>query len=180
MKRLNLYIGYFLNYVFNDIITHIPIHILRRGFLRLFNTKISSNAVVLMHTRILNFWNVQIGAHTIINQHVVLDCRRYAIIIEDNVDIGPYTHIWTLAHDPNDESHAVKGGVVYIKHHVWIASRVTILPEVTIHQGAVIAAASVVTKDVEAMQIVGGVPAQKIGERSNTLSYKIQYSPIFE
>lgn len=180
MKRLKLYIGSFLNYVFNDIITHIPIHILRRGFLRLFNKKISSTAVVLMHTRMLNFWNIQIGENTIINQHVVLDCRRYAIIIEDNVDVGPYTHIWTLGHDPNHEQHAVKGGVVYIKHHVWIASRATILPEVTIHEGAVIAAGSVVAHDVEAMQIVGGVPAKKIGDRSNTLSYNIHYSPIFE
>ena len=180
MKRLKLYIGYFLNYVFNDIITHFPIHILRLGFLRLFNKKISSKAVILMHTRIMNFWNIQIGACTIINQYVVFDCRRYAIIIESNVDIGPYTHIWTLGHDPHSEQHAVKGGVVYIKHHAWIASRVTILPEVTIHEGAVIAAASVVTKDVEAMWIVGGVPAKKIGQRSNTLSYNIQYSPIFE
>jgi putative colanic acid biosynthesis acetyltransferase WcaF len=133
-----------------------------------------------MHTRILNFWNIKIGEHSIINQHVVLDCRQYKIIIDDHVDIGPYTRIWTLSHDPHDELHSVKGGDVYIKHHVWIASGVTVMPAITIYEGAVAAAGAIVTKNVEALQIVAGIPAKKIGERKNTLSYKIEYTPIFE
>ena len=180
MKQIRLYIGYFLNFIFNDIITHIPIHIFRISFLRLFNKNISANAVVLMHTRIMNFWNVRIGDNAILNQYVVLDCRRYAVVIADNVDIGPYTRIWTLAHDPNDEEHGVKGAEVHIGHHVWIASGVTIMPGLIIQEGAVIAAGAVVTKDVGALQIVGGVPATVIGIRKNSLSYRIQYNPIFE
>lgn len=180
MKSVRLYIGSFLNYIFNDIITHIPIHFFRKFFLRLFNKNISSSAVILMHTRILNFWNVEIGKYSIINQHVLLDCRRYKVIIEDNVDIGPYTKIWTLSHNPHDEQHAVKGGDVRIKHHVWIASGVSVMPALTISEGAVVAACSVVTKDVAPLQIVAGIPAKKIGERTNSLSYQINYTPIFE
>jgi putative colanic acid biosynthesis acetyltransferase WcaF len=180
VSQLKLYIGYFLNHIFNDIITHIPVHFFRKTFLRLFNKNISSSAVILMHTRILNFWNVKIGDHSIINQYVVLDCRRYAIVIDNNVDVGPYTRIWTLAHDPNDEGHGVKGKEVVIKHHVWIASGVTVMPGVTIHEGAVAAANAVVTKDVPVLEIVAGIPAKKIGMRSNSLSYQINYTPIFE
>lgn len=49
-----------------------------------------------------------------------------------------------------------------IANKVWIGANVTILPGVTIGDGAIIAAGAVVTKDVEPMTIVGGVPAKKI------------------
>ena len=180
MNKVRLYLGYFLNFIYNDVITHIPLHILRKVFLRLFNKKISRSSVILMHVRILNFWNIQIGAHSIINQYVLLDCRKYKILIDDNVDIGPYTRIWTLAHDPNDEKHDIKGGDVHIKHHVWIASGVTVLPNLIIGEGAIIGSGSVLTKSVGSKEIVAGIPARVIGHRQNSLSYNLQYVPIFE
>ena len=48
---------------------------------------------------------------------------------------------------------------------VWIGQRVIILPGRQIGQGAIIGAGSVVTKDVEAFDIVGGNPAKKIKSR---------------
>lgn len=180
MGTVKLYIGYFLNFIFNDIVTHIPIHIVRKAYLRMFNSEIHPTAVVLMHTRILNFWNLKLGAHSIINQHVLLDCRKHSIIIKEHVDIGPYTKIWTLSHDPHHDLHAVIGGDVIIEHHSWIASSVIILPKVCIEAGAVVAAGSVVTKSVASKTIVGGIPAVKIGDRKNALTYSICYNPIFE
>lgn len=50
-----------------------------------------------------------------------------------------------------------------IENYVWLASRVTVLPGVTIGRGAVVAAGAVVTKDVPPLAIVGGVPAKIIG-----------------
>lgn len=172
--------GSLLNYLFNDIITHVPVHSLRKLFLRLFNKKIHPSAVILMHTRILNFWNLSIGDGVIINQHCVLDCRRHAIKIAPHTDIGPYTRIWTLGHNPDSETHALYGGDVEIGHHVWIASGVTILPGVRIGEGAVIAAAAVIHKSVEPMSIVGGNPAKLIRKRNNPLTYSIGYKPFLE
>lgn len=54
---------------------------------------------------------------------------------------------------------------VWIEDDVWIGDRVTILPGVHVGQGAIIAAGSVVTKDVEPYCIVAGVPAKKIKDR---------------
>lgn len=51
---------------------------------------------------------------------------------------------------------------VFIGKNVWIGSSSTITPGVRIGDGAVIAAGSVVTKDVESYSLVGGVPAKKI------------------
>lgn len=177
MKR---YLGALINFLFNEIITHIPIHFLRKGYLRLFNKKIHSKSVILMHTKIPNFWNLEIGQNSIINQYCHLDCRQYKVVIKDNVDIGPYTKIWTLGHNPNDENHALYGGDVTIKNHVWIASGVTILPNLKIDTGAVVAASSLVHKSVGEKEIVGGNPAKFIKKRMNSLSYQINYRPLFE
>lgn len=63
---------------------------------------------------------------------------------------------------------------------MWIASRVTILPGVTIGEGAVVAAGAIVTKDVEPYSIVAGVPAKRIGERNKNLEYTLNHMPFFE
>lgn len=58
-----------------------------------------------------------------------------------------------------------KKAAVRIENDVWIGANCTILPGVTIGEGAVVAAGSVVTKDVAPFAVVGGVPAQFIKER---------------
>lgn len=63
------------------------------------------------------------------------------------------------------EGHPSSKGDVTIGHDVWIGYRSTILSGVTIHDGAVVAAGSVVTKDVPAYAIVGGNPAKLIKYR---------------
>lgn len=175
---MKLWLGAILNYIFNEFITHIPAHFIRKSFLRLFNKKISSSAKLLLHVKILNFWEIEIGPRSVINQYCLLDCRRYKIKIDNDVDIGPYTRIWTLGHDPDSPDHAVKGGDVMIEHHVWIASGVTILPNVIISKGAVVATASVVTKSLEALSVYAGNPARKIKDRSNNLLYQLNFDPI--
>jgi putative colanic acid biosynthesis acetyltransferase WcaF len=177
---MNLFLGALLNFLFNDIISHLPAHWLRMGFLRLFNKKIHPSVVILMHVRILNFWKITLKERVVINQHCLLDCRRYSISIDHDTDIGPYTRIWTLEHDPDDPSHALKGGDVIIEDHVWAASAVTILPDVRIGKGAVLANSCLVNKDVNPLDIIGGVPGKVIGKRKNDLSYKLNYTPLLD
>lgn len=55
--------------------------------------------------------------------------------------------------------------IVHIGHDTWIGHNAVIRPEVTIGDGAVIAAGAVVTKDVAPYQIVGGVPAKPMRNR---------------
>ncbi|MGD0821855.1 MAG: acyltransferase [Desulfomonilia bacterium] len=51
---------------------------------------------------------------------------------------------------------------IIIKDHCWVGHNVTILKGVTIGEGSIVGAHSVVTKDVEAHTMVAGVPARKI------------------
>jgi maltose O-acetyltransferase len=177
---VNLIAGAFLNWLYNDVISHVPIHFIRKSFLRLGNRNISRSCRILMHTRFLNFWNIQIGDRVVINQHCLLDCRMYRISIASDADIGPYTRIWTLGHNPDSNTHAVIGSNVIIEDHVWVASGVTILPGVTLRRGAVVAAASVVVKDVAELTIVAGNPARFIRRRDNDLTYTLNYNPLFD
>jgi acetyltransferase-like isoleucine patch superfamily enzyme len=55
--------------------------------------------------------------------------------------------------------------VTHIHHDVWIGHEAFILPGVTVGTGAVVAARSVVTKDVEPYSVVAGVPAKIIRKR---------------
>lgn len=180
MSKLKIISAGLLNYFWNNVFTHIPVHFIRKGFLRLFNRKISSSSVILLHTRILNFWSLEIGERSVVNQYALLDCRKFKVIIREDVDIGPYAKIWTLGHDPDSETHQVEGGNVIIEDHVWIASNVTVLPKLTLGRGSVVAASSLVIKDIPSLEVWGGVPARYIRRRNNPLKYKLSYTPYFD
>ena len=119
------------------------------------------------------------GNESVINSFSLLDGRHEKIVIGSNVDIGRETAIFTLGHDPHNDEHIVKGASVLIEDFVWIAARATILPGVKIGKGAVVAAGSVVTKDVASMDIVGGNPALVIGKRGSNLNYNTKFFPYF-
>ncbi len=73
----------------------------------------------------------------------------------------------------NNNSEAIIGnkyknkGQILIQNDVWLGTNVTVMPGVTIHNGAVVAANSHVVKDVEPYAIVGGNPAKLIKYRFN-------------
>lgn len=56
---------------------------------------------------------------------------------------------------------------IVIKDNVWLGYRVVILPGITIGEGAIVAANSVVTKNIEPYAIYGGNPAKLIKSRGN-------------
>lgn len=165
------------NGLYNSCFGRVPSRRLRRFFLRRLLAEFRVGSFVGIRTQLFDPWNIHLSARTVVNHDGHLDGRGGRLEIGEDTDIGPYTHIWTLQHDPNDPQHGTKSGAVTIGHHVWIASRVTVLPGVTIGEGAVVAAGSVVTKDVAPMSIVAGVPAKPIGERKNDLAYQLNFNP---
>lgn len=117
---------------------------------------------------------LSVGNNTVINFGCYLDNRR-GITIGNNVGIAHNTKIYTLGHDLNDPQFKTKGAEVTIKDNVFIFSNALIMPGITIGEGAIVLAGSVVTKDVEPWAIVGGNPAKKIRERSREIDYKQIY-----
>lgn len=133
---------------------------------------------------------VTIGKRGVITAWVADKSKYPLIHIGDNVNIGDDCHITAsnkiiIANNVlfgkkvtvTDNSHGIcnnleelflhpidrvvfSKGPVIIKERVWIGDKATILPGVTIGEGAIVGANSVVTKDVPANCIVGGVPAR--------------------
>lgn len=106
--------------------------------------------------------NIAIGEGTFIN----MGCSFQdwgGISIGDNCLIGHNCTICTVNHlkDPNQRG-SMTCSPVAIGNKVWVGANVTILPGVSIGDGAIIAAGAVVTKDVAPNTIVGGVPAKLI------------------
>jgi maltose O-acetyltransferase len=108
--------------------------------------------------------NVYIGDHTLVNYDCILmDCAE--IHIGDHVLIGPRSQLITGLH-PMDMATRASGlesaAPIRIQNHAWLASNVIVLPGITIGEGAVIGAGSVVTKDVASKVFAAGNPCRVI------------------
>lgn len=169
----------FVFYILLPLVMWFPSYLLRKFFLKKLHMVIGKNSYLLRNVYIHIPSNIKIGDNCVINSKTLLDGRGGRLIIGNNVDIAQEVNIWTLEHDPHDDFHKAIGGDVIIEDYVWIASRVTILPNVKIGKGAVVASGAVVTKDVPPMVIVGGIPAKIIGQRNSQLKYKLNYNPLF-
>lgn len=87
------------------------------------------------------------------------------IVIGNNVRLGPCIRFFAAGHDTADINLADTSAPIIVGNNVWIGGSSVILQGVTIGEGAIVAAGSVVTKEVAAYTIVGGVPAKFIKER---------------
>lgn len=166
---------------------YLPSHHLRRFFYRLFGVKIGSGSTIHMMGRVYDPRHITIGEDTLIGEQVTLDGRKQlpnsggGLEIGSHVDIASQVMIWTSEHDIYSSDMRPVEEKVVIEDYVFIGPRAIILPGVTIGKGAVIAAGAVVTKDVAPKTIVGGVPAEKIGDRkTQTLNYKLGRARLFQ
>ena len=111
---------------------------------------------------ICDFGNrVKFGKNVFINHSAILSASG-GIEFEDGVSIAPGCRIATINHDFNERHTKYTYGKVTIKKNAWLGMNVTICPDVTIGEYAVVAAGAVVTKDVPDYAVVGGVPAKVI------------------
>ena len=106
--------------------------------------------------------NIHIGKRVFIN----MGCRfqdQGGIYIGDGSLIGHGVVLATLNHafPPNDRATMIPSPI-RIGQNVWIGAGAIVLPGVTIGDGAIVAAGAVVTRDVPANTLVGGVPAKTI------------------
>ncbi len=158
----------------------VPLHTFRLLIYKLAGVKIGKNSRIHVGAKFFYPANIVIGNGTIIGDNAFLDGRS-RLIIGDNVDIASGVMIYNSEHDINStDFHAILAQVE-IGDYVFIGPRVIILPGVKIGKGAIVAAGAVVTKDVLEFAIVGGVPAEVIGERKiKDLHYKLGRARLFQ
>jgi maltose O-acetyltransferase len=178
MSHARLLAGAWIGWLYNDLIGHLPSRRLRRLVLRPWLQAMGQGSGVQLHCRFLHGPGVRLGERCVINHGCLLDGRRFPIQIGADVSIGPEAAILTLGHDPRSDDFADRGGSVSIGNHVWIGYRAIVLPGVSIGEGAVVGAGSVVSRDVPPFSIVAGNPARLIGNRPESLHYQLAYRPF--
>jgi len=135
-----------------------------REFLQLIRRHAIGNGI---RVRLLKMEGARVGRNVYIGQEfLVFDAGRTELLtLEDDVGIGPFVII--LIHtSPGapflEKVYPTQTLPVTIKTGAWIGARVTILGGVTIGEHSVVAAGSVVTRDVPPYTVVGGVPAVRV------------------
>lgn len=109
-------------------------------------------------------YNIKTGKNFYTNTNcTILDCGE--VIIGDDVLIGPNVSLYTVDHAFDGKERKAGYEIAYpivIGDRVWLGGSVTIVGGVTIGENTIIAAGSVVTKDIPANVIAGGVPCRVI------------------
>jgi acetyltransferase-like isoleucine patch superfamily enzyme len=158
----------------------IPLHTIRWLIYTSAGIKMGRGTHIHMGAQFFYPNGITVGRGTVIGQNVFLDGRD-KLVIGDNVDIASDVMIYNSEHDVNSEDFTATSTPVYIEDYVFIGPRAIILPGVKVSKGAVVAAGAVVTKDVPAFSIVGGVPAKEIGTRAlKDPKYKLGRVRLFQ
>ncbi|MGY4543245.1 acetyltransferase-like isoleucine patch superfamily enzyme [Arthrobacter sp. UYNi723] len=158
-------------FLFSDTLGSLPIRAVRNALAKkVLGITLADSAQLYRWREIRAGRNISIGDNTVVGLWSSLDGRS-GITIGDHVNISSEVAIWTLQHDHRDPEFGNVGAPVVVGDRAWLSFRSTILPGVTIGEGAVVAAGSVVTKDVAPYMIVGGIPAKVIGQRNQELTY---------
>jgi acetyltransferase-like isoleucine patch superfamily enzyme len=171
---------------------HIAMDYLRASWLRLRGARVGRKVRIGTRCEWVRPQNVTLGQRTVLESSVVLKLveATASLTAGENVFIGRGTLFdiaGTIAIGDGtliapgcfitDHNHGIKADAtiwqqacvqqdVRIGAGAWLGAKVVVLPGVSIGDGAVVAAGAVVTRDVDPMTIVAGVPARPVGTRT--------------
>jgi putative colanic acid biosynthesis acetyltransferase WcaF len=148
---------------------HQIFNVVKRNYIRVQGGNVGKGVTFYPGIRINPAMNIIIGNHVDLAWGVIITTKG-GVRIGDRTLIGYRTQIISANHFiPQNEGRIFESGhiakKVIIENDVWIGANCIITSGVTIGEGSVIAAGSVVTKNVTPFTIVGGVPAKFIKER---------------
>ena len=137
----------------------------RRALLNLFGAQLAKGVKIHPTAKVLIPWNLVCGKNVVIGADA--DIYNFArITIGDNAMVSQRTFLCTGSHDPADPHLPLTFAPIEIGAQAWVASEVFVGPGRRIGEGTVIAARSVVTKDMPDWMICAGHPCKPIKERA--------------
>lgn len=137
---------------------------LRRFILRSFGAKVGSNVNIYSSALIYYPWNLEIGEGSSVGEWaLVYNLGKVSIGVRTTV--SQRVHLCAGTHDYRDSAMALLKPPITVGDEVWVCADAFVGPNVSIEDRAIVAASSVVVKNVQAGVIVGGNPAKYIKER---------------
>jgi putative colanic acid biosynthesis acetyltransferase WcaF len=144
----------------------VPFYGIKRWLLRRFGASVGAGVVIKPHVRIKFPWRLRLGEQCWIGEDVWID-NLATIHLANDVCLSQGAYLCTGSHDHRRMTFDLIVKPIVVESAAWIGARAVVLPGVTVHRGAVVAAGSVVTRDVPSGVIVGGSPCRVIGERDS-------------
>ena len=152
----------------------LPFHWMRRAYFEILGFKLERGASIAMRFGFYSLGKIYIGENSVVNRNCLFD-NRDRITIGKNVSIARDVKIFTAGHDPASPFFEMTTAPVVIEDHVVVFAGATLMPGVRIGSGAVIYGGAVVTKNVQPLAIMGGVPARNLGMRPISPDYALNY-----
>lgn len=165
-------IYYAINLMGNIFVNKIPSRHVRKWFYQMMGMKLGKDTYPARRVEMLLPSGIVIGDRVSIGWFSEIDGRG-GIKIGNDTNISSHVKLITGSHDVDDEIFTADFEPIKIGDHCWIGTGAIVLQGVTIGNGAVVAAGSVVTKNVAEYTVVGGVPAKKIKDRNRELKYEL-------
>jgi putative colanic acid biosynthesis acetyltransferase WcaF len=136
----------------------------RNVILRAYGARVARTAFVHPTCRIYSPRMLSVGERSCLSARV--DCYYVAdVVIGDDVTVSQDAFLCTASHDIDLADRPLIAVPICIHRGAWVFARATVLPGVTVGEGAVVAACAVVTKDVKPHAVVAGNPARVVRER---------------
>lgn len=137
----------------------------RASLLRMFGAKVGSNCRIDPSCQIWAPWNLILSDYVSLGKDV--DCYSMGPIkLGTKVSISQRTFLCTGSHEIESLERKLIIEPIVVKDFAWVASECMIMPGVTIGEGAVIGARSLVTKDMPGWSVCIGHPCRVIKNRS--------------
>ena len=135
---------------------------IKNFMLRLCNVKIGDNTKIVGPIDFGTSIEIIIGDNCWIGKNFYCDGNG-KVIISNNVDVAPHVVINTGGHVVGDSDRRAGPGIdnkIIVKSGTWIGTRATIINNTTIGSGVVVAAGTLVNKEINDNVLVAGVPAK--------------------
>lgn len=141
-----------------------PLHLWRRGVLRLFGARLGANCRIDPSVLIWAPWNLELGDEVALGHHV--DCYNVARVrVGSHATVSQYAFLCSATHDITDPHMRLVSAPIEIGDQAWVCAGAFVGPGIQVGRGAVVAARAVVVKDVAPWAVVGGNPARFLKER---------------
>jgi len=132
--------------------------------LRCFGAKLGRGCHIYPQVIIWAPWNLHCQNYVGIADRAIL-YNQALVSLGENVVISQGAHVCTGTHDYEDEYFSLITKPIFIGPNVWIGAEAFILPGITVGEGAVVGARSVVTKDIPSWTVCAGHPCKIIKNR---------------
>jgi len=141
-----------------------PLHGWRRLWLRMFGARVHDTASIYPSARIWAPWNLQMAARSALGDDV--DCYNVdRVILDEDAVASQYAFLCTASHDITDPAKRLVTAPIHLQRMSWVCAGAFVHPGVTLGEGAVAGARSVVTRDVAPWAVVAGNPAVFVKKR---------------